>query len=87
MSRTLRSPLHLALMKVLRETRLEAGLTQADLAKRMDRPQSFVAKIEVGERQLGVVEFVSYAESLGVTPPELLARIISDRQSEGAVTV
>lgn len=78
MSRTLRSPLHLALMTVLREARLEAGLTQAQLAERMDRPQSFVAKIEVGERQLGVVEFVGYAEALGVTPPELLARIIFD---------
>lgn len=78
MSRTLRSPLHLALMKVLRETRREAALTQAQLAERMGRPQSFVAKIEVGERQLGVVEFVSYAEALGLTPPELLARITSD---------
>ena len=78
MSRTLRSPLHLALMTVLREARLEAGLTQAQLAEQMDRPQSFVAKIEVGERQLGVVEFVGYAEALGVTPPELLARITSD---------
>ena len=82
MSRTLRSPLHLALMKVLREARLEAGLTQADLAKRMDRPQSFVAKIEVGERQLGVLEFVGYAEALGITPPNLLARIISDSPRE-----
>ena len=77
MSRTLRSPLHLALMKVLRETRLEAGLTQADLAKRMDRPQSFVAKIEVGERQLGVVEFVGYAEALGVGPGDLIERVRS----------
>ena len=75
MSRTLRSPLHLALMKVLRETRLKAGLTQADLAKRMDRPQSFVAKIEVGERQLGVVEFIGYAEALGAGPGELIERI------------
>lgn len=77
MSRTLRSPLHLALMKVLREARLEAGLTQADLAKRMDRPQSFVAKIEVGERQLGVLEFVGYAKALGVGPGELIERVRS----------
>ena len=62
----------------VRRLRTGAGLTQADLASRMDRPQSFVAKIEVGERQLGVVEFISYAEALGVTPPELLARITSD---------
>lgn len=75
MSRTLRSPLHLALMTVLREARLEAGLTQADLAKRMARPQSFVAKIEVGERQLGVVEFIGYAEALGAGPGELIERI------------
>lgn len=77
MSRTLRSPLHLALMKILREARLEAGLTQAQLAEQMDRPQSFVAKIEVGERQLGVVEFVGYAEALGVGPGDLIERVRS----------
>lgn len=77
MSRTLRSPLHLALMNVLREARLEAGLTQAQLAARLDRPQSYVAKTEVGERQLGVVEFVSYAEALGVGPGELVERVRS----------
>lgn len=77
MSRTLRSPLHLALMKILREARLEAGLTQAQLAEQMDRPQSFVAKIEVGERQLGVVEFVPYAEALGVGPGDLIERVRS----------
>lgn len=77
MSRALRSPLHLALMEILRAARLEAGLTQAELARRLDRPQSFVAKIEVGERQLNVVEFVPYAEALGMTPGEAIAKVVS----------
>ena len=77
MSRTLRSPLHLALMKVLRVARVETGLTQVQLAIRLNRPQSYVAKTEVGERQMGVVEFISYAEALGVEPGELIERVRS----------
>lgn len=72
MSRTLRSPKHLALMKVLRDTRQGRGLTQADLAARLDRPQSYVAKVEIGERRLEVVEFVAWARALGVKSGELL---------------
>ena len=38
--------------------RKAAGLTQHALARRLGRPQSFVAKYEGGERRLDVVEFV-----------------------------
>lgn len=40
--------------------RLDAGLTQADLAQRLDKPQSFVAKVETQERRLDVIEFVKW---------------------------
>ena len=74
--RTLRSPLHLSLMNALRRTRVEQGLTQAVLAERMRRPQSFVAKVEVGERRLDVVEFIEYAKALGVAPEDLMRAML-----------
>ncbi|WP_425321026.1 helix-turn-helix domain-containing protein [Celeribacter ethanolicus] len=65
MGRTLRSPGHLALMAALKQARLNAGLTQTELADRLERPQSFVAKYENGERKVEVVEFVQIVRAIG----------------------
>lgn len=65
MGRTLRSPGHLALMAALKQARLDAGLTQTELADRLERPQSFVAKYENGERRVEVVEFVQIVRAIG----------------------
>jgi transcriptional regulator with XRE-family HTH domain len=59
----------------LRSARREAGLTQAQLAKRLRRPQSFVSKYEQGERRLDVVEFVDVAAALGMDPAAFLRNI------------
>jgi len=45
----------------LREARLQAGFTQAEVAKALRRPQSFVSKCESGERRVDVVELEDFA--------------------------
>lgn len=65
MGRTLRSPGHVALMTALKQARVDAGLTQTELADRLNRPQSFVAKYENGERKVEVVEFVQIVSAIG----------------------
>jgi transcriptional regulator with XRE-family HTH domain len=55
-----------AFRKMLVEARKEAGLTQAQLAERLRRPQSYVSKYENGERRLDVLEFSDVAEELGI---------------------
>jgi transcriptional regulator with XRE-family HTH domain len=60
--------------------RREACLTQADLAVRLRRPQSFISKYERGERRLDVIEFLEVASALEIDPIRLLKRL----QSEGA---
>jgi len=45
------------IIRRLKQARLKAGLTQADVARKLGRPQSFVSKIESGERRLDVGEF------------------------------
>lgn len=54
--------------------RKKAGLSQADLAEKLRRPQSFVSKFERGERRLDVIEFWAVAEALAVDPIRFLKR-------------
>jgi transcriptional regulator with XRE-family HTH domain len=46
----------------LREAREEAGLTQAEVAARIERPQSFVSKCESGERRIDPTELSMFAK-------------------------
>lgn len=66
------------LRDLLVEARRSAGLTQADLASRLQRPQSFVSKYERGERRLDVVEFGEVANALGFDPLRFLRRLYSE---------
>jgi transcriptional regulator with XRE-family HTH domain len=45
----------------LRRARLEAGLTQSQVAALIGRPQSFVAKCELGERRLDPLDLQRFA--------------------------
>jgi transcriptional regulator with XRE-family HTH domain len=71
---SLNSAEHKTLLRVLRELRQEAKLTQAELAERLGLPQSFVSKYEIGERRLDLVELAWIARALGVPLGEIVAR-------------
>lgn len=62
----------------LSEARRLAGVTQAELASRLDRPQSYVSKFERGERRLDLVEFGDVAKALGIDPVRFLRRFYSE---------
>jgi transcriptional regulator with XRE-family HTH domain len=62
--------------QLLLETRKRAGLTQWEVADRLKKPQSFVAKYEGGERRIDVVEFLVIARALGADPVRLLKTLI-----------
>lgn len=75
MGRTLRSAGHVALMAALKQARLDAGLTQTDVAERLRRPQSFVAKYENGERRIEVVEFVQIVRAIGCDGQSIISKV------------
>ena len=49
---------------MLIEARKTVGLTQVELSAQLERPQSFVSKVERGERRLDVIEFLEVARVL-----------------------
>ena len=75
MAKTIRSSGHHALCDALVAARRAAGLTQADLARRLHAHQSLVARIESGERRVDVVELVVLARALGTQATTLLAAV------------
>src|ERR1700726_3812088 len=66
-----------AFCELMVRARKAAGLTQHALARRLKRPQSFVAKYEGGERRLDVVEFIAIARALGADPLKLMTILLS----------
>lgn len=56
----------------LKNARKAQGITQAQLAEALGKPQSFIAKVENGERRLDVVEFVHLARLVGVDTCKIL---------------
>ena len=54
------------LLRLLREARERAGVTQVELARRLGQTQSFVSKIEVGDRRLDLVQLRTLLAALGV---------------------
>lgn len=63
--------------KLLVELRHSKNLTQAELARRLGKPQSFISKVELGERRLDVLEFIHFVQALGEDPSEQFRRLVS----------
>lgn len=63
--KTIYSPESIRFCSWLRDQREAKGLTMRDAGKLLDKPHSFVAKVETGQRRLDVIEFVWYCQILG----------------------
>jgi transcriptional regulator with XRE-family HTH domain len=60
----------------LKNARLQAKMLQAELAKKLKKPQSYISKVESGERNLDVIEFTTYCEALSLESSKWLKRLI-----------
>lgn len=82
MPRTLRSPRQKALIALLIEQRKKSGLTQAQLAKRLRRYQSFVATVESGQRRIDVIEFLDFSDAIGFDPVDVIRKLRAAARSQ-----
>jgi transcriptional regulator with XRE-family HTH domain len=67
---------------VLVEARKESGFTQADVAKRIGKGQSFISQIEGSQRRVDVLEFFAIANAMEAEALALLSEIASRLPSE-----
>jgi len=74
-AKSLYTPEYERFRQLLVEGRETSGLTQADIAAKLGRPQSFVSKYEGGERRLDVIEFIQVCAVLAVDPRLIIADI------------
>ena len=66
MQKSIYSPRYRAFLRLLRNTREKAGLSQADLGARLGESQSFISKCERGQRRLDIVELHAFCKALDV---------------------
>jgi transcriptional regulator with XRE-family HTH domain len=79
MEKSIYSKEYALFLKVLRNSRNQAGLTQIALAERLGATQTFVSKCERGERRLDFVEVNEWCNALGIDTQELLQKFNNGR--------
>ncbi|KDQ04369.1 helix-turn-helix domain-containing protein [Rhodococcus qingshengii] len=75
MEKSIYSAEYKQLCALLRQLRLDAGLTQVTVARHLGVPQSFVSKYESGERRLDLIELKHVADAIGLSIVDVAARI------------
>jgi len=82
MQKSLKSAEYARLLRLLVAVRQNAGIRQGALAKKLGKPQSFVAKYEGGERRIDLVEFVTIAEALEADPLKLFREFLAEKPAK-----
>jgi transcriptional regulator with XRE-family HTH domain len=78
MQKSLKSPEYARLVALLVAVRKKADIRQQALAKKLGKPQSFVAKYEGGERRIDLVEFIAIVRALRGDPVKLFRDFLAD---------
>lgn len=81
MEKSISSELYRQVIAALVGLRKEAGLTQRALASRLRREPSFVAKMELGERRIDILEFYWICKACRQAPSKTILRLIKTIES------
>ena len=60
------------MVQALVQARKNAGLTQTQVAEKLSKPQSYIAKVEGADRKLDVMEFIELCEAIHQNPIKLI---------------
>jgi len=83
MTRSTNHPGYVAFLKLLRAERTGRGVSQVDVAEFIGNRQTFVSKIENGDRRLDVVELLEYLDAIGADPADFVARLVTRLRTAG----
>jgi len=83
MSKTIYRTEYATLLRMLREARLAAGITQIQCSVEMGRSQSFVSDIERGIRRLDIVQLRDLCRVFGITLTEFVTEFENDLAAKG----
>ena len=75
MQKSIYSPRYQLLTRRLVSARHAAGLTQEQVAVRLNKPQSFVSKYESGERRLDIIELLEVSDCLALDVKDLIVTL------------
>lgn len=75
MSKALHSEALKHFLQDLQAARVAQNISQVALGEKLNRTQSFISKVERGERRLDIVEFCEWALALGYEPTQLLSNL------------
>jgi transcriptional regulator with XRE-family HTH domain len=62
MSKSIQTKEYAYFVERLRKARLDAGLSQLQVAKKIGRPQSHISNIESGQQRVDVIELKRFAK-------------------------
>jgi transcriptional regulator with XRE-family HTH domain len=82
MTSTLHDANYRAFVSHLAALRKRLGVTQADLAQRLGKPQSFVSKTERFDRRIDPEEFRAIAVALGVDPASEFTAVVTQTERD-----
>ncbi|HEX7858470.1 MAG TPA: helix-turn-helix transcriptional regulator [Sphingobium sp.] len=69
------SPQYRKAVEAIKAARESKGISQRELARRLEKPPSFVNKIELLERRIDILEFVQWAKALDTSADELIRSV------------
>jgi len=76
MLKSIHSQRYRKFLGLLKSARLNAGVTQVELAARIGVTQSVVSKMETGERRVDVIETLEICDALGASKEDFLKTIV-----------
>jgi transcriptional regulator with XRE-family HTH domain len=87
MAKTLETEKHKALIALLIAKREMAGLTQTQLAEALGEYQSFVARLESGQRRVDVIELIELAGILGFDAAQMVREVELSGKADASQSV
>lgn len=76
MTRSVFTQRYKAIISLLVEDRVRLGVTQSELASRLNRPQSYISKYESCDRRIDIIELIDIIEAMGLTASETVHEYI-----------